>query len=353
MIDVINKRCDYPDGCMTRPTFGHDQGKASRCGTHRVAGMRDVKNKRCQHSGCNTQPNYGFVGGKALFCRTHMADDMWDVISTTCEHPGCTSQPNQGYEKGKALTCAIHKRQGMRNVKTKRCEHDGCDTIPGFGFASGPALRCAEHKSPGMTISSGKCATSWCTTSAANPAYRGHCLRCFAFKFPDEPASRNYKVKENSVREHIEPWLKETFPDLEFTFDRRLQGGCSGRRPDIFIDALTHVVLGEIDEDQHENTPCENRRTMEIFQDAGNRPLVIVRLNPDAYMDAEGKRHKSPFALSRWGKLFVKDKKEWAQRLEAFRAQLERNITTIPEREVQVDFLYYNGHDDATNATAK
>ena len=33
----------------------------------------------------------------------------------------------------------------------------------------------------------------------------------------------------------------------------------------------------EIDENQHTNYSCENKRTMEIFNDLGRRPLVMIR----------------------------------------------------------------------------
>ena len=35
---------------------------------------------------------------------------------------------------------------------------------------------------------------------------------------------------------------------------------------------------------------CENRRTMEIFQDGKSRPLVIVRFNPDGYQRTDGRK---------------------------------------------------------------
>jgi len=61
-------------------------------------------------------------------------------------------------------------------------------------------------------------------------------------------------------------------------FDKQT-GGCSKMRPDVFIDKFTHVVIIECDENQHKDTSCENKRTMELFQDFGNRPIVFIRFN--------------------------------------------------------------------------
>ena len=36
------------------------------CATHKIDGMVDVKNKRCEK--CNKQPLYAFDGKKARFC---------------------------------------------------------------------------------------------------------------------------------------------------------------------------------------------------------------------------------------------------------------------------------------------
>ena len=39
--------------------------------------------------------------------------------------------------------------------------------------------------------------------------YKGYCLRCFIFKFPNEKISRNYKVKEN----HMTDFIKHKYED--------------------------------------------------------------------------------------------------------------------------------------------
>jgi hypothetical protein len=74
-------------------------------------------------------------------------------------------------------------------------------------------------------------------------------------------------------------FIKEEFRDEVITFDKQT-GGCSKRRPDVYIDKFTHVVIVQCDENQHKNkeyTNCDTKRTLELFQDFGNyfNPLIF------------------------------------------------------------------------------
>ncbi len=120
---------------------------------------------------------------------------------------------------------------------------------------------------------------SMCSISAQTKRYRGYCVRCFLYNFPDELSVKNYRIKEK----HVADFIKEHFSEYEIQFDRQVVGGCSFRRPDIVIDLLTHVIIIEIDEFEHKryDTTCEIARINELFQDFGYR--VWIRFNPDEY----------------------------------------------------------------------
>ena len=81
-------------------------------------------------------------------------------------------------------------------------------------------------------------------------------MTCFMSLFPAETVFRNYKTKEGAVLSHINQY----FPELNVVPDRRINSGCSAKRPDIFIDLLTHVIIVEIDENAHMtyDQGCEN-----------------------------------------------------------------------------------------------
>jgi hypothetical protein len=124
--------------------------------------------------------------------------------------------------------------------------------------------------------------------------------------------------------------------------DRVVIGGCSKRRPDGLLDCLTHSIVIEIDEDQHARyeSICDNKRTMELFQDLGSRPIVFVRLNPDAYT-RDGKRIKGVFSMSKGGTL-AQNHKEFDQRYACLLETVESAIITIPSKEVTTINLYYS-----------
>jgi hypothetical protein len=111
--------------------------------------------------------------------------------------------------------------------------------------------------------------------------YKPYCFRCFCYLNPDK-ISRRYMMKEN----YIDQFLKTQFPNINIIHNKTT-GGCSLYRPDWYIDRLTHVIVVECDEDCHSNYSCENKRIMSLFQDFANRPLVVIRFNPDKYKEKE------------------------------------------------------------------
>jgi hypothetical protein len=132
--------------------------------------------------------------------------------------------------------------------------------------------------------------------------------------FPDKPVSRNYKTKEYAVVEFV----KTTFPDLSWIADKKVHGGCSRRRPDLFLDLGSQIIIIEIDENQHidYDCSCENKRIMELSQDLGHKPVVFIRFNPDDY------EKNGTIISSCWGQnkkglcVITKTKKtEWEERL--------------------------------------
>lgn len=133
--------------------------------------------------------------------------------------------------------------------------------------------------------------------------------------------------------------LSEEYPDM--VLDQRVSGGCSSRRPDGLIDCYTHSVIIEIDEDQHASydSVCDNRRTMELFNDLGSRPLIFIRLNPDSYK-IDGKRIKSVFAIDKSGEMTM-NKKEFAYRLEVLQDAVRVACNTRPNRDLSYVKLFY------------
>jgi hypothetical protein len=164
-----------------------------------------------------------------------------------------------------------------------------------------------------------RCKTPFCPIQISNKQYKGYCLRCFIFTYPDRPVARNYKTKETAVLAFVRRFV----PNVDITADRIVFGGCSERRPDILIDLGFLIIIIEIDENQHEDYEeiCENRRAMEISRDLQHRPIVFIRFNPDEYIGVDGKKVTSCWGVDGNGICVVKKSKtkEWNLRLEKLR----------------------------------
>ncbi len=343
MEDVKSKRCAHP-GCPIRPSYGPPGGKASHCKRHAEPGMEDVVHDRCAHPGCGRQPSYGLPLGKASHCQAHAEPGMEDVTHQRCAHPGCIRQPTFGPPGGKPSHCKAHVEPRMEDVVSKRCAHPGCTRNPSYGPPGCKPTFCQAHAEFGMDdVKNKRCTTPLCDTTATNAKYKGLCYRCFINTYPDSPIIRNHKTKERAVAD----FLREAFPDVPWVLDKRVAGGCSGRRPDLCADLGTAMLFVEVDEHGHRSYECENRRLMELFVDGGNLPILMVRINPDTYARADGARVPSCWGVTKsQGLCVVKREEDWNARLEVLRQTVQEMIERAADptqlKEVDEVRLFYD-----------
>ena len=174
------------------------------------------------------------------------------------------------------------------------------------------------------------------------------CQGCFCNKYPDNERSTLYKIKDRYLRDE----LRTRFPsnDINMIFDKAIDGGCSNKRPDVLIDLSTHSIVIECDENQHKNYECENKRTMQLFEDLGNRPLVIIRFNPDNYIDKTKNKIKGCFKpLTEVQDIHKKrfyniNEIEWNRRIYVLEKIIKEyiDLNTFPSREMTEIKLFYN-----------
>lgn len=364
------QRCCQHDGCTKQPGFGSIiDKKALFCKTHKQLDHVSVSNLsgRCQHIDCMKIPSYGPIGGKKIFCSKHK-DESHTRLRRNCAHDGCFKTPNYGsMTDGKRRFCKIHKRS-TDIVIGRKCQFEGClknpfygspeDGIPKFcslhkesshilnkfkcqtclataNFGSPDdrrRVRCSKHKKGSdVDLVHKTCKSTFCDTSG-NRKYEGYCAHCFKNLYPDRVEVRHLRSKELYVKNFI----MTTFPDIPWIHDKPILGGCSRRRPDLFADFGTHIVIIEIDEDQHAHYSCESKRLCEIFQDAGNLPMHFVRFNPDRYLD-DGKVHKSP-----WKNGAIVNTHEWNDRLLTLENYVRQCCLSKPTKEILIQELFYN-----------
>ena len=324
-------KCIYKD-CKTRPNFNFEgELKGLYCKDHALDNMIDIKNKKCIYPLCKTRPNFNFEGElKKLYCKDHALDNMIDIKSKKCIYPLCKTQPSFNLEgELKALYCKTHALDNMIDIKNKKCIYPLCKTIPSFNFEGKlNALYCKDHSLDNMIdIKHKRCKNNWCY-NYYNKKFEGYCMYCFINMFPEKTISRNYKTKEYCIVEYI----KNKYSNYDWIFDKKIQNGCSKRRPDILLDLGYQIIIIEIDENQHikYDCSCENKRIMELSQDLEHRPIIFIRFNPDKY-EVNGKNKKSCWSITKNGICIINPakKEEWLERLETL--SLHVNYWLVPE----------------------
>jgi len=273
---------------------------------------------------------------------------MFDAKHRKCAEVGCTKSPSFNYVgENRAMYCNDHKLEDMIDVKHDKCENVGCNLRPLFNIPTEKRGRfCLIHKNLDMTdVISRKCISEWCNTISTYNKHEGYCLFCYINLFPDKPVVRNYKTKETYIVNHV----RKIFPNFTWITDRRVQDGCSRRRPDLLLDLGYQVLVIEIDENQHNNydCSCENKRLMELSQDIGHRPLVFIRFNPDGYVNNNNNYIKSCWRSNQLG-IFIINKdsnKDWSNRLTVLENQIQYWIDNATNKTLEVVHLFYDGFD--------
>jgi hypothetical protein len=345
MQNIIKKLCQHPN-CKKIPVFGYTtNNKKLYCVQHKLETMENLDCKKCQEYGCLKLASFNYEGQKyGIYCEEHKKENMKNVRKHKCIEERCVRQANYNLKNKQPMWCRIHKTSLMINVTNKLCEHPSCEKVPSFNYINKKkSILCSEHKLPGMINVAGKiCKTPFCTITTRNnknDKYRGYCFFCFIHTFPDEKVARNYKTKEKSVTDCV----KTKFHNYSWIIDKPIDGGCSKKRPDMFLDFGSHVLIIEVDENQHNNTLCENKRLVILSQDISHRPLVIIRFNPDSYKIGQT-NVTSCWSTTNLGIHTVKrsKQKEWKERLECLYTQIEYWINNIPDKTIENVYLFYN-----------
>ena len=101
-------------------------------------------------------------------------------------------------------------------------------------------------------------------------------------------------------------------------------------------------MLIEIDEDSHRTYECAKERSREavfVANSAIGSTIVMIRFNPDAYTDYDGKRHPSCFKFNQSSGTVVvnaSQRKQWKERCEALIATVTNFLdpkTEVPPPE--------------------
>jgi hypothetical protein len=327
---------------------------------------------------CDKQASLNLPNNPPKYCKDHKTIGMVNVTHKKCIHGKrkqvCIICDNSGFCKHKReiRKCIECNGSGICEHKKRKWDCKLCDGVSycvhnkykfyciecsGSGICIHKKRKtfCKECKGSSICIhnkekrhckecgGSSLCKTPNCETRKI-AKYDGHCAFCYYHLFPDKPNSRNYKTKERSVTEFI----IDTFPEYTWISDKKVEDGCSLRRPDLLLDLGYQVIIIEIDETQHRNYEeiCNNRRTMEISKDLDHRPIIFIRFNPDSYKDNDNKLINSCWIINKDGLCGLNKKyvKNWSERLNTLKSLIEYwcNDKNKSDKIIHVEYLFFD-----------
>ncbi len=302
----ICKECGGASICE----HGRRKSQCRECGGSQIC-EHDRRKSQCKECGGSQVCEHGKRNSKCKECGGSEICEH-DRQKTDCKECGGASMCEHGRRKSHCKECGGSQicEHGRQKAKCKEC--------------GGTSLCKSDH----------------CETKAIKK-YNGYCLPCCIQVCPEIQVSRNYKTKERDVVDRI----TQTFTGFTWVADKKIQDGCSLRRPDLLLDMGSHIVIVEIDENKHTDydCSCEHKRLMQISQDLQHRPIVFIRFNPDAYTNQDGALIKSCWRLNKLGvMIIVKNKqKEWEERIETLKQQIQYWIDNPTEKTIEIVELFY------------
>lgn len=264
-------RCTH-EGCAKIASYGLEVAKkATRCAQHKDAGMVDVAHRTCAHAGCRKKPSFAAsAGGKAQYCKDHADVSMTNVTTKQCYFDGCTKRAFSGLPGQSPTSCAEHRTPGMIGWPLRKCE---CGAAAVYGTHE--PTHCEQHHDPRAHTDLVHRQCGVCGLVDVVDA-QSRCARC-----SDYLQRSLHTVKQRDVRAMLQA---TDLPPCE-QYDKQVDGGfCGPERPDFVWTTPTHVVVLEVDENQHRHiaAECEAVRMKNVTSSFG-MPVLWLRYNPDAF----------------------------------------------------------------------
>ena len=81
---------------------------------------------------------------------------------------------------------------------------------------------------------------------------------------------------------------------------------------------------------------------MQLFIDSGNIPMVVIRFNPDEYINENGIGIQSCFKYHKKWDIPILDTTEWSRRFKKLIKRLKYHIENIPDKEIIVEKMFFD-----------
>jgi hypothetical protein len=136
--------------------------------------------------------------------------------------------------------------------------------------------------------------------------------------------------------------ILKIFPTQKWQYNTIISKGRSLKRPDMFVDLTSHMIIVEIDENAHRyyNEEDEKTRIISISRDAGNKPCVFIRFNPDGYCNASGEKILSCWEINNKSIRYIKNKYNWKTRINTLIQTIKYWNNKIPKKTKVIKLFY-------------
>lgn len=191
-------KCAEPD-CFTLPSFNFPGLAPAYCNKHKLDGMVDVKNRRCEIEGCSRMATHKNKDGKTYLCFTHrLPIPNGRSLPTSkpkksctpfepCAVPSCQRAAVYGWTASVCTHCSFHKLDGMLPSAQSMCKLPDCTTRAVYGFPFCPLSRCSFHREPKQIKKPARCACGCHPTHAARDLSAFYCPSCVT-RISSDPA---------------------------------------------------------------------------------------------------------------------------------------------------------------------
>jgi hypothetical protein len=318
-IDVKNKKCP----CGKRPNFnlpGEKIGKWCDNCEDKPPNAVDVTHKKCV---CGARPNYNLPGLKIpIWCINCKPPNAVDVTHRKCN---CGERAYFNIPGQILKYCGQCRMPGMVNEPRKRCISKHCKELALFGIDN-QRLHCENHKKNGEFNLVERLCESCGLMEVLDQ--NNICRTCDPMYFKQYIKRKEYHIKD----------LLDV-NKLKYIHDKISNGTkCGKERPDFVFEFDDHVVILEVDENQHKSysEECEKIRMFNITQSYGGIPVFWIRYNPDDFKPKNAKRKSNISQLKREKHL-----------IDLLKESFQREMKTLGE----VVYLFYNDCKEKTFAS--
>ncbi len=166
-----------------------------------------------------------------------------------------------------------------------------------------------------------------------------------------KPKKENIRYKEKIIINDLVNFLNNlNINEQNILINKKISAGSSTYRPDLLITLTNLNIIIEIDERQHSiyNKIKEKNRIEEIFKDLNNKSLIVIRLNPDKYINIDGVKKKSIFCKDKLTKIYkIRYINQYNIRLNKVKFIINYYLNIINIDNIIYNYhLFFDGYDD-------